>query len=475
MASFRFECDSRATRNGKHVIYLVVTANGKRKKLKSNIALDSVKQFNAKCKGDNWIRASVPEAKKWNQELHDLVEEAKEKFQDLRADANATASGVVAKMKAPEVSASFLKFAKERTDTLLKNGSAICNWKVYNSFLNKLQAYLKARRKHDLLFKELSVEMLTDFDSFLRRMKNVREPSKRLHPNTIHTTLKKFKALVHVAIKEKYMKPADDPFLTFEYALVKTEKEKLDSSELEALVALELEEGSWLWHARNYFFFSFYCAGIRVSDLIQLRWHNITSDGRLNYQMGKNHKVRDLVLVEQAKEILKHYAKEDSKATDFIFPLLDQRKPYAKAVTLADRDTMPFELQKQLFGAVSAKTALINKNLKQLAAMAGIEKKLSMHIARHSFAKLAKQKGVDNAAVKNLMAHSSLSVTEAYMGEFDSTETDKALSKMFSKPADSEVKKQQLQALLAGMSDAEIAALLASVGKTSTPLTPLNA
>jgi hypothetical protein len=56
------------------------------------------------------------------------------------------------------------------------------------------------------------------------------------------------------------------------------------------------------------------------------------------------------------------------------------------------------------------------------------------------------------------------------MGQFDCSETDKALSKMFSKPADSEVKKQQLQALLAGMSDEEISALLASVGKTSTPL-----
>jgi site-specific recombinase XerD len=469
MASFRFECDSRATKNDKHVIYLVVTANGKRKKFKSNIALDSVKQFNAKCKGDNWIRASVPEAKKWNQELHDLIEEAKEKFQDLRDDAKATAAGVVAEMKAPEVSASFLEFAKKRADKLLNDTGSIGNWKRYNGFINKLKAYLKLRRKHDLLFKEVTPEMLSDFDSFLRRMKNERDPSKRLHNNTIHTTLNKFKALVHVAIKEKYMKSADNPFLEFSYSLVKTEKEKLNEDELQALLALDLEEGSLLWHCRNYFFFSLYCAGIRVSDLIQLRWHNITSDGRLNYQMGKNHKVRDLVLVEQAKEILKHYANEDSKATDFIFPLLDQRKPYAKAVTLADKDTMPVALRQQLFSVVSAKTALINKYLKKLAAMAGIEKKLSMHIARHSFAKLAKQKGVDNSAVQSLMAHSSLSVTEAYMGQFDSSETDKALSKVFSQPAESDSKKKQLQALLAGMSDEEISSLLASVGKSSTP------
>ena len=43
--------------------------------------------------------------------------------------------------------------------------------------------------------------------------------------------------------------------------------------------------------------------------------------GRLHYQMGKNHKERDLLLVEQAIEILRHYQREDAKATDYIFPI----------------------------------------------------------------------------------------------------------------------------------------------------------
>lgn len=71
---------------------------------------------------------------------------------------------------------------------------------------------------------------------------------------------------------------------------------------MERLINLNVENGSMKWHTKNCFLFSYYCAGIRVGDLVQLRWRNV-QNGRLNYQMGKNHKVKDLVLIDQAQEI----------------------------------------------------------------------------------------------------------------------------------------------------------------------------
>lgn len=472
MATFRLECNNKPSKNGKYVILLCVTINGKRKRTKTHIELKSPSQFNAKCKGDNWVRASVPESKKWNQELHDLIEEAKHTYNQLCDESMATSEVVVSTLKAVEVSPSFLAFAKRRTEEILLSG-AIGNWKRYNGFLNKLQAFLATKKKTDLLFSELTPELLTQFDTFLRTLKNERDPSRLLHPNTIHTTLNKFKALVRLAIERQCLDYTKNPFQCFSYSLVKTQKEKLDESELAALLALELEEGSLLWHCRNYFFFSFYCAGIRVADLIQLRWGNISAEGRLNYQMGKNHKLRDLVLVEQAKAILQHYAKEGRKASDYIFPLLDVSKPYAKAATLADKDTMPIELKKKLFNDISAKTALINKYLKKLAAMAGIEKKLTMHISRHSFARLAKVEGTDNSVLQSLLAHSSVAITEGYMGSFDTSTTDKALQNIFNKvtqKSDKSDTKAKLQALLAELSEEELAEMLASVGKPQPSL-----
>ena len=258
-----------------------------------------------------------------------------------------------------------------------------------------------------------------------------------------------------------YITPEKNPFLVFKYSGIKTEKEKLDAAEIQALEAVALEAGSLDWHSRNCFLFSFYCAGIRAGDLLQLRWLNVEG-GRLNYQMGKNHKTRDLKLVAQAAAILDLYRTEASKPTDYIFPFMDNRKTYASAISQADKDTLPSDMKQKLFEEVSAKNALINKSLKRLAGKAGISKKVSMHISRHSFASVAVQNGLQSNQVKGLLAHSRLQTTEGYMGNFSTDENDKALESVFGSPAD---KKAQLLALIQDMSDEEITSVLASLDK----------
>lgn len=260
---------------------------------------------------------------------------------------------------------------------------------------------------------------------------------------------------------EGLMKPEKNPFLSYSYKGVNTTKDKLDEAEIEKIINLDLEAGTLLWHCRNYFLFSFYCAGIRAGDFIQLRWCNITSDGRLRYQMGKNHKDRDLVLVEQAKDILSYYFQEEVKTTDYIFPLLDASEPYAKAISQEEKDTLPTELKIKLFNQISSKNALINKYLKKLAKMAEIEKKLSFHISRHSFAKVAKQRGTDNAKLKDLLAHSSVKITEGYMGSFDTAENDRALQHIFQKEEPSS--KDELIKLINNMSSEEINSLIKKI------------
>lgn len=147
--------------------------------------------------------------------------------------------------------------------------------------------------------------------------------------------------------------------------------------------------------------------------------------------MGKNHKDRDLELLPQALDILKHYYKEDAKPTDYIFPMLDNNEPWAAYVTQEDKDKMPADLKRRMFQVIGAKNALINKELHKMKEMAGIDKPISFHICRHSFAKMAKDKGLDNLEVKALLAHSNLATTQRYMGDFDTAHNDAALEKVF--------------------------------------------
>ena len=64
-------------------------------------------------------------------------------------------------------------------------------------------------------------------------------------------------------------------------------------------------------------------------------------------------------------------------------------------------------------------------------AQAHASRSCLFHIARHSFAKLAKDKGTDSGVVQGLLAHSSLKTTEGYMGQFDTSVEDAAMAKIF--------------------------------------------
>jgi site-specific recombinase XerD len=73
----------------------------------------------------------------------------------------------------------------------------------------------------------------------------------------------------------------------------------------------------------------------------------------------------------------------------------------------------------------------VNNNLKKIKELAGLNKKLTSHISRHTFASKAKQAGIPDGRIKGILAHSNLKTTEGYMGEFSTEEDDKVLSSIF--------------------------------------------
>lgn len=472
MATFRFELNGRPTKNKTYVVYLRVTVGGKRKLIKTMVEIARPSDFNAKCKGENWIRGGVRDAKVLNAQLADILAKAKETYKELDKEGEVTTVTLAKEMNTEAVSPSFLAFARERAQMIYDNGGWR-NWRKYCGLINKLDAFRKKRRMADITVADMTVELLTRFDNFLHKWENEREPGKLLHPNTIEVQFNILRTLVHRAIEIGIMEASKDPFLVFKYKGVKTIKEKLEDSEMERIINLELEESSLIWHCKNYFLFSYYCAGIRAADLIQLRWGNVTASGRLHYQMGKNHKERDLLLVEQAVEILRHYRREDAKATDYIFPLLSNDAEYAGYVTQADKDRMRPELRHKMYQDISSKNALINKYLKKIAEQSEIEKPLSMHISRHSFAHIAQESGAESSAIKNILGHSNLATTERYMGSFDTSKTDETLRNVFAKKQSmatvteksGATKEEQAIELLRGMTPEQIMAVISAINK----------
>ena len=199
---------------------------------------------------------------------------------------------------------------------------------------------------------------------------------------------------------------------------------------------------------------------MRAADVLLLRWKNVEG-GKLNYTMSKTGKaVEERDIVPQAAAILDLYRSETSKPTDYIFPLMSNSKAYSSTLAQVEISKLPNDVKEKMFAEISSKNVLLNKCLKRLAEKAGINKKLTMHIARHSFANAAMKAGVGNNKIQGLMGHSSLTTTEKYMSNFGNKEQNEALQKTFGNS-----KKAQLLNLIdsAELSDEEISKVMASV------------
>lgn len=211
-----------------------------------------------------------------------------------------------------------------------------------------------------------------------------------------------------------------NPFLKLKIKNTVTQKESLAEKEIEQIrkVILVAPTQQKQIDARNYYLFSFNNAGIRISDLIQLKFKNIIGE-RLHYEMGKTGHFKSIKLNTESKAIINLYKKRNSKPDDFIFPLLKNDEDYSDAEYL----------RKQL----ESKSACINGDLKKLAESAKLNKRLHFHSSRHSFANIARMKKADLYSISKALGHKSLKVTEMYMASFDEEALDETMKMVLGK------------------------------------------
>ncbi len=183
---------------------------------------------------------------------------------------------------------------------------------------------------------------------------------------------------------------------------------------------IQLEQASFdnknhLNHARNVWLFSFYLAGMRVADVLKAKWTDF-NDGRYYYRMGKNQKVVSLKISEKLEHILRQYKPEKGEQRTYIFPELEHINPKDK---------------EEIFKRTKNATDKFNKNLKKIVKQLEINKKLSMHIARHTFGNIASDK-IAPRKLQKLYRHEHLTTTTGYQANFIHQDVDDALDTVIS-------------------------------------------
>lgn len=134
-----------------------------------------------------------------------------------------------------------------------------------------------------------------------------------------------------------------------------------------------------------------YGTGLRVSELIGLKRTDIKLDSNQFRVIGKGSKMRSVFFTKQAREKLERYLAARTDDTPYIF------------VSLSN-----FSTYKQL------SRNSIEELVRTYAKQAGIDKKVTPHTLRHSFATSLIKKGADIRSVQTLLGHASITTTQIY-------------------------------------------------------------
>jgi integrase/recombinase XerD len=274
-----------------------------------------------------------------------------------------------------------------------------------------------SQNAQDVSFNDISQGYMENYITWLKKIRwtSNKGEEKKLGDRTIINHLSTVRSVYayarkHQVIDDKTPTPFGKGKISIRFP--DSNKVGLNAEELHSLEIVELPDPRH-HHARNLWLFSFYFAGMRVSDEFRLRWPDF-KDGRLYYSMGKNDKGDSLKVPAKAQAILDVYIQFRQNKNDLVFPEL-------RGVDLNNE----FITER----TIAFKTSAIDKILqKHVAPAAGIDKNLTMHIARHSFAQNAKD--VDIRTLQMLFRHNSLQTTEGYMGNFIHKDADDALDKV---------------------------------------------
>lgn len=362
---------------GQCPLYLRVTYNRKTKYSYLTLKVES-KYWN---KEKGRVKSSYPNSVRFNNKLAKVVYDAECKILEAHSS---KMNPFKATMRKDDDD--FFAFAEDHLQMRLSE-EKIGTYDKEKAIINKLRTYVGVGKFE---FRDITVEFLDRYKIYLQR-------KRKNKVNTIHSNFKTIRTLFIKAEKYGLVKSENNPFNYYKLKKEATTREFLTIDELKQIRNLSLDPSTVIYHHQQLFLFACSACGLRVSDLFTLRPKHINiKDGYLDLKMNKVAKRVRFKLLPEALKIAKEYINESNT---FVFPLLS-----------LDDKASASEKDKR----ISRATSHYNKNLKIIASRCEIPKKITSHVARHTFATLALSQGMRIEYVSKLLGHSSIRTTQIY-------------------------------------------------------------
>jgi len=278
----------------------------------------------------------------------------------------------IQKKKYPTISESFDSYI---ANSELKHGT-VTNYKMTKNIVND---FCRKKYSETMTINNIDFNFLEKFKKYLRV-----EREKPNNKNTIAKRLKILKTIILYAENQELIEK--NPFKGYKIEHGKPREVALSNNEYNKMrkVQLPTNASNSMRLTKNIFVFC--CeTGLRYSDALDLRWKHIDENMKsiLKTQIKTEREVF-VPISNQAKAILVMYRNRNNDSNDYVFPRIDNQ--------------------------------VMNRNLKEIAKIADIDKNLTTHVARHTFGSRLGASGIVSAfSICELMGHSDIGMTMRYV------------------------------------------------------------
>jgi integrase/recombinase XerD len=367
--------------DGKAPIYVRITVDGKRSDIAVKRNIEETNWNGAK----GLAKGKSEEIRALNTYLEQVRYRITECYQEIQLKKRlVTAEAVKNKYCGFEEKEHSLLSIFDYHNTEMKTALEWGTLKNYFTTKRYVEEFLKGvLRTSDVYLSLLDYKFLTDFERFMKAYvpKDQKLPCGQ---NTIMKHIERLRKVVNMAIKNDWLER--DPFQKFKPSFVKTNRQFLSAEELEAIEQKQFKILR-LQHAKDMFVFSCY-TGLAYIDVYELTPQNISLGIDGGYWISTTRHKTDIPVR---------------------VPLLPQ------ALAIVEKYKYnPRVLESGKLLPVYA-NQLLNSYLKEIADLCEIEKPLTFHIARHTFATtVTLTNGVPIETVSKLLGHTSIKTTQIY-------------------------------------------------------------
>lgn len=305
-------------------------------------------------------------------------------------DGNFTADDVVEKFQEPADEPCFFSFMEEVVARLERLGKTRTS-ETYTAALNSFMRFMEGR---DVPLDEIDSNLMEEYEAYLKGC--------GVSLNTVSFYNRILRAAYNRAV-EKGLTPQRHPFRNVYTGMEKTVKRAIPFEAIRRIKELNLSLKPALDFARDMFLFSFYTRGMSFVDMAYLRKSDL-KNGILSYRRKKTGQQLHIRWEQCMREIVE---KHPNTTTEYLLPMITDP-------TASDR--------KQYENALH----LVNRKLKKVAEMAGLSVPLTMYVARHAWASIAKSKNIPLSVISEGMGHDSETTTQIYLASLDTSVIDEA-------------------------------------------------